>query len=624
MRDLFTPLFLAFVIAATNVVAAPLQDALWTRAAGSVTSDPSVAAAKQYTHVIVGCGLAGLTAAVRLSQDSANTVLCLEAGGDSRTDSRVVSLTAYGQAFGTGLDWNFATTKQKSAGNNVKHIQAGKTLGGSTAINGGAYTRGSQEAYNAIGDLGNDGWSWNDLLPYMEKSETVNKLNSRGSKAGFSIDSSVHGSNGPVDVSFPPKAYIGPQQPAFIAGLKQTLGVTKIDDLGSGNNDGTVAYTPVWAKSTGNLIRASAATAYLSPIENSRSNLVVLTGYRGIKMNWTSGSTARATGVVAQSSSSGPQEVFSASKEVIVAAGAIRSPLFLEASGVGDAAILKKIGVSQKVNLPGVGRNLIEQTKNSIGGGKGNYDFNGDGPSNVIAYPNIYQLMSNASDVRNWVESNMDKWAQDQVNLGSVVSKDAILKQYRITNKLIFDDNVGVAEFFGDSGFPSSGFGIDMWQTMPYSRGSVHSTDASGFSAPTLSPNYFSSPFDMQVTVAALRGGRKTLASQAMKSALGETEQTPGFSLIPNGDAGGRYDRWASWVLSGNGGNGFSSVAHPIASCAMLPQADGGVVSNKFKVYGTENVRVIDASVLPMQVGHLSSTLYGIAEKAAAIIGAGQ
>ena len=419
MRFTLTAATAAALLLASPALSAPIMDDLWRRASSSVTSDVNVAAAKSYTHVVVGCGLGGLTTAVRLSEDSKNTVLCIEAGGDSRQDSRVVSMTKYGAAFGTDLDWAWTTTSQASAGGKTKTIHGGKTLGGSTAINNGAWGRGDAAQYDAIAELGNEGWSWSDMEGYLKKSEKWNAPQDWQKKAGAQGEASAHGTSGPVAVSFTPQMYAGPEQPAYVKALKNALGVPEVADLASGNVSGIVAYSQSSMQPTGNQIRVSSATAYLTPVQNSRPNLVVLTNWRGVKMNWASSSsngTHKAASVVAQSTKSGPQHTFAASKGVVISAGAIRTPIFLEASGVGSAALLNKIGVKQQIDLPGVGTGLIEQTMNSIGSNQGNYDANGGGPSNVIAFPNIFQIMSNATEVRSWIESNMDSWAQAQVD----------------------------------------------------------------------------------------------------------------------------------------------------------------------------------------------------------------
>lgn len=485
------------------------------------------------------------------------------------------------------------------------------------AINNGAVTCASASQYDALEQLGNEGWNWDNLLQYFKRFQRWTPPNKEQSDAGARSDASVHGTDGPVSVAFSPGFYKGPQQPAFVAGVKEALGVKQVDDLCSGDAN-AVAYTQNTIEPTGDQIRSSSATGYLTPVENSRSNLVVLTNWRGVKMNWAEGSSesSRAASVVAQSKADGPQETFAASSEVIVAAGAIRSPLFLEASGIGESSVLERIGVQQKVDLPGVGKNLQEQTMSVLGTPKGDYDFGGNGPSAVIAMPSISQLMKNATEVEAWVRQNMDAWAEQQVQGGGSASKSGLLKQYNVLTDLIFKQNAPVVELFGDSGFPSSGLGIDHWQLLPLSRGYVHSTDASGFSHPDLNPRYFDVPLDMQITVHGLRASRKTLKSNAIQSALKRGEDQPGFSQIPDGPNNGRWDRWEKYVL-----DGFGSVSHQIGTAAMLPREDGGVVGPDFKVHGTSNVRVVDGSVLPIQLSaHLSASLYAFAEKAAATI----
>lgn len=128
----------------------------------------------------------------------------------------------------------------------------------------------------------------------------------------------------------------------------------------------------------------------------------------------------------------------------------------------------------------------------------------------------------------------------------------------------------------------------------------------------------------MQFQVASLRAGRKILQSDSVKSLTDNGETTPGFDKIPDGTQHGRYSRWQDWIVGKTSG-GFASVAHPIGTCSMMAQQDGGVVDPNFKVYGSQGLRVIDASILPYQFSqHLSTALYASAEKAADIIKAAQ
>ncbi|PWN46951.1 alcohol oxidase [Violaceomyces palustris] len=597
------------------------------RAAPSViTSDLSSVQGKDFDYVIVGGGLTGLAVANRLSEDPNVSVLVLEAGNDNRQDGRVKSIYAYGQAFGSELDWSWQATGSKT-------IRGGKTLGGSTSINGGAWTRGSKEQYEAIANLGNSGWSYEDLTKYMNKAEGFSPPSSAQSRLGAKYDPVVHGSDGPVKTMFSDpgssssrrsvgagqealerRMYSGAQQSDFLSSIKTALGVNVIDDLSSAKIDGA-AYTP---NSILNLAgdRTSSATAYLSPIEFSRSNLAVLTGYRGTRIKWDPNNPGKAIGVVVQQYQNGPKSHVNAKREVVLAAGAINTPLLLQRSGVGSKSDLASIGVNQVIDLPGVGKNLQEQTMNTLGA-RTTIDYGGKGPSNMIAMPSIYELMSNATDVKNYINSNLQGWAQQMVNQGHAVNTQGLINQWKQAVSNIFDSRAPVSELFFDSGYPANSLGIDAWYLLPFSRGSVRASSYDAFSAPNLNPNYFSLPIDMDMTVATLRGARKIFKTQPLAGLTTKGETQPGFSVVPDNVNQGGYRWWRAWVLGISGG-GFNSVSHPIATCSMMPEAMGGVVDPNFKLYRSQNVRIVDASVLPVQLSaHLSSTLYGIAEKAA-------
>ncbi|KAK0560099.1 hypothetical protein OC844_003980 [Tilletia horrida] len=597
-----------------------------------VTTNPSQATSRSFDYVIVGGGLAGMVAANRLSADSNVNVLVIESGADTRNDDRIKSLDAYSQVFSPkDINWAFPTT-------DGKQISAGRGLGGSTSINGGAITRGDVAQFDNIGKLGNAGWDYSSLLTYMKKSENFIVPNSAQVNAGAQYNASAHGSGGPVTIRFgdiqgasrrsaegayprfAKRFYTGPYQRNFVQAIKKAIGTDQVADLSAGHTNG-VAFTPnSMLRGPGNL-RSSSAIAYLNPVEN-RPNLVVLTTWRGWKINWASGSgTPTATGVVIQQSNGGTTYNVKATREVIVAAGAIRSPVFLEHSGIGDPSVLSPLNIPVKVNLPGVGRNLQEQTQSVFGAApKNRADLNGQGPSNLIAMPSASQLMSNATAVRSYVESNFQRWAQDAVDAGGAVNIAGLIAQWKLTTSALFDSNVGAVEMFVDSGYPNNGFGVEMWPLLPFSRGTVHTSSASTFAKTIINPRYFSVPFDMDMQVAGCRAVRRIFQTSPVSDLFENGENLPGFDAsqggIPDGPNKGAYWRWQNWINSS-----FNSVAHPIGTCQMAPQAQGGVVDPNFKVYGTANVRVIDASVLPQQLSaHLSANLYGVAERAAAVI----
>jgi choline dehydrogenase-like flavoprotein len=253
---------------------------------------------------------------------------------------------------------------------------------------------------------------------------------------------------------------------------------------------------------------------------------------------------------------------------------------------------------------------------NSLGAKGNGFNKGGDGPADAIAYPNIYQLFGNqASSMVQEIQSSLGSWASSQA--GSALSASALEQIYQVQAGLIVNNSAPVVELFYDTGFPDD-IGIDMWQLLPFSRGTVQVTSNNSFAKPKVTVNYFSVPYDLSVQIAGARISRRIIASKPLSS-ISKGETVPGFSTVPNTTNWGSDAAWTSWITDPNAG--FASVAHPIGTCAMMRQDLGGVVNSHLQVYGTSNVRVVDASILPIQVSaHLSSTLYGIAEKAADII----
>jgi len=172
-----------------------------------------------------------------------------------------------------------------------------------------------------------------------------------------------------------------------------------------------------------------------------------------------------------------------------------------------------------------------------------------------------------------------------------------------------------VVELFYDTGYPKA-IGVDLWTLLPFSRGTVQITTADPFTKPQIKVNYFSVDIDLDIQVASSKLARK-LFKTAPLSSLSTGETQPGFGIVPDQNNNGGSDKdWKSWV------NGtFTPVHHPIATCAMMRKDLGGVVDGRLRLYGAKNIRIVDASVVPMQISaHLSSSLYAIAEKVADMI----
>jgi choline dehydrogenase-like flavoprotein len=286
----------------------------------------------------------------------------------------------------------------------------------------------------------------------------------------------------------------------------------------------------------------------------------------------------------------------------------------LQLSGIGDSAILNPLGITTRTDLKAVGRNLQEQTM-SILAAKGNgFNPGGRGPSNVIAFPNLYQIFgSNSTAAVNRIRSSLSAWASSQAASGSALNAAALQQILQSQADLIIDKNAPIVELFSSTGFPDT-LGILAWNLLPFSRGNVKITSKDPFVKPKVTVNYFSVDFDLDVQVGGARLARKILSTNPMKS-LSAGETFPG-SKVPDDAQRGTDAAWKTWIR-----NEFNAVAHPVGTASMMKRSLGGVVNAQLKVYDTTNVRVVDASMMPTQISaHLASTLYGVAEKAADLI----
>ncbi|KAF7713453.1 Glucose oxidase [Penicillium ucsense] len=566
---------------------------------GSVHAAPH-ANMPTYDFVIIGGGTSGLVVANRLSENKDITVAVIEAGDSVFSNPNVTNVNGYGRAFGTNIDWAYPTEPQIYAGGGRQIMRAGKAIGGTSTINGMAYTRAQDVQIDAWEQVGNDGWNWKSLFPYFTKSEEFQIPTRNQISRGADYYITYHGENGNLKVGWPSLITNRTLLPLLDETFNQ-LGVPFNRDVNGGRMVGLTSH-PDTVDSTEN-IREDAARAYYWPYQN-RSNLKILTNTFANKIIWSNDTRSEATAVgVEVKNSRGVQTIY-ASKEVILAAGAVKSPAILELSGVGNPDILRKYNITVKVNIPTVGENLQDQTNNGI-----NYqglEFWLGSPTFSVL-PSANQLYgSNVSNVAAYVKSSMTEYAKVVANSSNgAVSEANLLEAFQVQHDLIFKSQVPYAEIVLLPILDS--FSAEYWPLLPFARGNVHIKSADPSATPAINPNFFQFSQDLDAQVDVAKFIRKAFSTNPLNDLVGD-EFAPGLDNLPN-DA--PASEWNDWVKSN-----YRTNYHPVGTASMLPREKGGVVSSTLKVYGTKNVRVVDASIIPFQVcGHLTATIYAVAEK---------
>lgn len=475
-----------------------------------------------------------------------------------------------------------------------------------------AYTRAESTQIDAWETLGNTGWNWKSLLPYYLKSETFQIPDAEiAASTHVSYNPEYHGTDGPLYTAFS-SGNTNSSYPVSMNSTYEALGLSWNAD---GTNGSMVGFGPYATTINQDLkVRWDAARAYYYPYQN-RTNLQVLLKTTANKLTWAAGSndTATASGVEI-TSSDGTTSVVKANKEVILSTGALISPLLLELSGVGNPSILSKHGIETVVDLPTVGENLQDQINNEVvynppSNFTDSYDGGG---SQFVAYPTANHVFGGNSTAAADLKSQLAAYADAVASAnGNVTRASDLLEFFEMQYDFTFGSHeVPYAEVLI---YISAGnWGAQYWGLLPFSRGSIHIGQANSTANALINPNFFMLDYDLELQVQTAKFIRQVFATEPF-AALAGTELSPGFDAVPQ-DAD--MAAWRNWAVSG-----YRSNFHPVATTAMMPREKGGVVDAELKVYGTSNVRVVDASVLPFQVcGHLVSTLYAVAEKAADII----
>ncbi|QRV84518.1 GMC oxidoreductase [Ceratobasidium sp. AG-Ba] len=590
-------------------------------------------ASQTFDYLVIGGGTAGLVVAARLSEDPKVTVGVIEAGQYIQNDPFVDTPRLSGNLQGNPkYDWMFETIPQPNLNNRVLPIPRGKGLGGSSMINLMVFDRASKAEYDGWSKLGNTGWNWDGLLPYMKKAESFTGIDPF--RANSSNPNGIYpsqGRNGPIAASYNDwySDIIIPCNKAIA-----NLGIPMNYDPDSGNAYGHFNSATAVNRTTGK--RSYAASTYFA-YNAGRTNLVVLTGAQVTKINFAnasaSGSKLKATGVSFVSNSTGYSA--HARKEVVLAAGAIQSPQILELSGIGNATLLQSLGIRPLINLPGVGENLQDHPGISVSyelkpgtttfdilrnnatfaaEAQAQYNTTHDG---IYAATNTILSFVDLETITNKTKlAAMRKQLEREIKAGNPSKLQA--EQYAIQRSWL-DEKLGHVELIFSPSYITAGvpkantsyLGMFMIVQHPFSRGNVHIKSSDYLARPTYDPNYFSKTIDQDTLVEALKFSLKVSQTEPLASLI-VGRQDPAPDVITDTQLLDYVKAYAR------------TLHHPIGTVVLAPEKLGGVVGSNLKVYGTANLRVVDASLIPLHMGtHLSRTVYGIAEKAAVIIRSG-
>ncbi|KAF9000506.1 hypothetical protein BDQ17DRAFT_1359754 [Cyathus striatus] len=573
----------------------------------TITDDPTAILNHTFDYIIVGGGTAGATYnSSRLTEDVQTTVLVIEAGDDLRNDTRTTDPGLYAVADYTNISWGYVITNQ-TIGGKQQIINAGKVLGGSSAINGMQWSRGTVEQYDALEELGNEGWNFKTMQQYMKKAENFHIPNANQTSLGVGFIATAHGNNGNIDSGFP-NPYPCPScnmWDALVNSTAQTYPGLRADnkvDQCDGDPRGVArcsySITPGSSDGATQNIRIWKAKTQLQ-----------LPSPKGVAFE-----------VLANTSSS-QSFVAQVAKEVIVTSGALGSPKFLELSGIGDRRILENFDIPVVADLPSAGIANAYIGTDFLNGPPGHTSVAG-----LAAFVTLPQILgpNAAADYVQLMQSTIKARAGSLVSSGAAVSVKGMEKILTIQARQFGLEDAPVVEivYILIPGSPIA-VGSSAWGLIPQYRGTVHVASSDPRVPPvgnspclyaylscltydtTVNPNYLADAQDFSLLVNMSMVLRQIWSPPAVKQ-FASTEILPGASVQSD-------EEFADFVT-----NNYTPITHPIGSLAMLPQDMGGSVDSNLRVYGVHGVRVADASVLPIQISaHLSSTVYGIAEKAA-------
>jgi choline dehydrogenase len=523
-----------------------------------------------FDYIVVGAGSAGCVLANRLTASGDRRVLLLEAGGHDRHLWIHIPL-GYGKLFADQrVNWLYASEPEPELNNRSIIQPRGKVLGGSSSINGLLYLRGQPADFDHWRQLGNTGWSFDDVLPYFRRAEDQE----RG-------EDTLHGVGGPLAVSDVCEPH--PLCEAFIESAQQA-GHPRNDDFNGPTQEGA-GYFQLTAK---NGRRWSTAVGYLRQARR-RGNLAVATNALASRILFAG---RRAVGVEYRQGDA--TRIAHASREVILAGGAFNSPQLLQLSGVGPAELLRSHGITVVADMPGVGADLQDHLQIRM-----QYRCTEPITMNDVIHSFRHRMAAGLRYLlfRKGLLAIGAGYAGGFFRTSSQVATPDVQVHF-----IIFS-----GETAGAALHPFPGFIASICQLRPESRGFVRIKSADPAAPPAIQPRYLSSQFDRDTVVAGLKLLRRIMRQPAMRRYIAE-ERAPGPEVESDAD------------LLAFARGAATTVFHPTSTCRMGGDA-GAVVDERLRVRGLGNLRVVDASIMPTVVsGNTNAAVIMIAEKAADMI----
>ncbi len=528
-----------------------------------------------YDYIVVGSGSAGAVLANRLSASGQYTVLCLEAGteGSNYFWSRV----PIGMAKlidNPAVNWVYESEPDAGSGGRKIPVPRGKMLGGSSSINGMVFVRGQPQDYDHWGQLGNRGWSYQDVLPIFRKMESYD-----------GGDSEFRGRGGPLRVTDTPTD-ISPLHRRMIESAEK-IGIPFTKDYNGGDQEG-IGITQVTINKGR---RQSTAYCYLDPARE-RTNLTIESGAMAESLVLEGKTCVGVRYVV-----NGEKREARASREVIVSTGSINSPKLLELSGIGQSDFLREKGITPVHELPGVGENLRDhyspRVRFEITEKGATFNDNGRGwrlGREAIKYALTGQglFAMTAAPIRMYFKTRE-----------GLESPDAAIAITPFLYELDKDGHLKIAK--------QRGVTLNINVLRSESIGSIHVKSTDPFQPPAINFNFMSSEYDRQGTVAAIRKARELFAASPLADVVGQ-ELAPGAHVQSDEDL-------VQWIC-----NYAETTYHPVGTCKMGadPMA---VVDDQLRVHGIERLRIADASIMPtLTSGNTNAPSIMIGEKCAEMV----